>query len=134
MVLDDFAHHPTAVRETIEAVKSAYSPKRLIAVFEPRTNTSMRKVFQDVYPASFDGADLICIRKPPLLNKIPANERFSSEQLVADLKNRGKDARYFTDTESIIGFLVQQANAGDFILVMSNGGFDNIHQRLLDQL
>jgi UDP-N-acetylmuramate: L-alanyl-gamma-D-glutamyl-meso-diaminopimelate ligase len=134
MVLDDFAHHPTAVRETIEAVKSAYSPKRLIAVFEPRTNTSMRKVFQDVYPASFDGADLICIRKPPLLHKIPANERFSSEQLVADLKNRGKDARYFADTESIIGFLVQQANAGDLILVMSNGGFDNIHQRLLDQL
>ena len=134
MVLDDFAHHPTAVRETIEAVKSAYSPKRLIAVFEPRTNTSMRKVFQNVYPASFDYADLICIRKPPLLNKIPTNERFSSEQLVADLKNRGKDAYYFTDTESIIGFLVQQATAGDLILVMSNGGFDNIHQRLLDRL
>jgi UDP-N-acetylmuramate: L-alanyl-gamma-D-glutamyl-meso-diaminopimelate ligase len=134
MVLDDFAHHPTAVRETLEAVKSAYRPNRLIAVFEPRTNSSMRKVFQDVYPASFDYADLICIRKPPLLHKIPPNERFSSEQLVADLKNRGKDAYYFADTESIIAFLVEQATAGDLILVMSNGSFDNIHQRLLAQL
>lgn len=134
MVLDDFAHHPTAVRETLEAVKLAYRPNRLIAVFEPRTNSSMRKVFQDVYPASFDYADLICIRKPPLLHKIPSNERFSSEQLVADLKNRGKDAYYFADTESIIAFIVEQATAGDLILVMSNGSFDNIHQRLLDQL
>ena len=134
MVLDDFAHHPTAVRETLEAVKSAYRPNRLIAVFEPRTNSSMRKVFQDVYPASFDYADLICIRNPPLLQKIPPNERFSSEQLVADLKNRGKDAYYFADTESIIAFLVEQATAGDLILVMSNGSFDNIHQRLLAQL
>ncbi len=134
MVLDDFAHHPTAVRETLEAVKSAYRPNRLIAVFEPRTNSSMRKVFQDVYPASFDYADLICIRKPPLLHKIPPNERFSSEQLVADLNNRGKDAYYFADTESIIAFLVEQATAGDLVLVMSNGSFDNIHQRLLDQL
>jgi UDP-N-acetylmuramate: L-alanyl-gamma-D-glutamyl-meso-diaminopimelate ligase len=134
MVLDDFAHHPTAVRETLEAVKSAYSPNRLIAVFEPRTNSSMRKVFQNIYPTSFDHADLICIRKPPLLHKIPSNERFSSEKLVADLKNRGKDAYYFADTESIIAFLVQQATAGDLILVMSNGSFDNIHQRLLDRL
>ena len=134
MVLDDFAHHPTAVRETLEAVKLAYRPNRLIAVFEPRTNSSMRKVFQDVYPASFDYADLICIRNPPLLHKIPPNERFSSEQLVADLKNRGKDAYYFADTESIIAFLVEQATAGDLVLVMSNGSFDNIHQRLLDQL
>jgi UDP-N-acetylmuramate: L-alanyl-gamma-D-glutamyl-meso-diaminopimelate ligase len=133
-VLDDFAHHPTAVRETIEAVKSTYSHNRLIAVFEPRTNSSMRKVFQNVYPTSFDHADLVCIRKPPLLEKIPPNERFSSEKLVADLKNRGKDAHYFSDTESIIGFLVQQAAPGDLILVMSNGGFDNIHQRLLDRL
>jgi UDP-N-acetylmuramate: L-alanyl-gamma-D-glutamyl-meso-diaminopimelate ligase len=134
MVFDDFAHHPTAVRETIKAFKSVYPHNRLVAVFEPRTNSSMRKVFQNAYPSSFDYADLICIRQPPLLVKIPPNDRFSSEQLVADLKNRGKDAYYFADTESIIGFLVQQAAAGDLILVMSNGGFDNIHQRLLDRL
>jgi UDP-N-acetylmuramate: L-alanyl-gamma-D-glutamyl-meso-diaminopimelate ligase len=68
------------------------------------------------------------------LEKIPTAERFSSEQLVADLKKRGQDAHFFTDTDSIIEFLVRQAAAGDLILVMSNGGFDNIHERLLDRL
>ncbi|MGD2185823.1 MAG: UDP-N-acetylmuramate:L-alanyl-gamma-D-glutamyl-meso-diaminopimelate ligase [Desulfobacterales bacterium] len=134
MVMDDFAHHPTAVRETIEAVKRFYSQNRLIAVFEPRTNSSMRKVFQNAYPTSFDCADLICIRQPPLLEKIPRNDRFSSEQLVADLKKRGKDAHFYAETDSIIEFLTQEAKAGDLILVMSNGGFDNIHERLLERL
>jgi UDP-N-acetylmuramate: L-alanyl-gamma-D-glutamyl-meso-diaminopimelate ligase len=87
----------------------------------------MRRVFQNVYPESFDFADLICIRKPPLLEKIPPDERFSSEQLVADLKKRGKDAHFYADTESIIEFLARQAKPGDIILIMSNGGFDNIH-------
>ncbi|OEU72414.1 MAG: UDP-N-acetylmuramate:L-alanyl-gamma-D-glutamyl-meso-diaminopimelate ligase [Desulfuromonadales bacterium C00003093] len=130
-VIDDFAHHPAAVRETIRAVKSFWQERRLIAVFEPRTNSSMRKVFQEIYPLSFDPADLICIRKPPLLDKIPAAERFSSEQLVDDLKDRGKNAHYFPDTLSIIDFLVKEAMSGDLILIMSNGGFDNIHERLL---
>ncbi|MBW2469979.1 MAG: UDP-N-acetylmuramate:L-alanyl-gamma-D-glutamyl-meso-diaminopimelate ligase [Deltaproteobacteria bacterium] len=133
-VMDDFAHHPTAVRETVAAVKSFYAPRRLIAVFEPRTNSSMRNIFQDVYPLSFDFADLICIRQPPLLDKIPVAERFSSQKLVADLKQRGKDAHFFADTESIIEFLVRHAAPGDLILVMSNGGFDNIHENLLDRL
>ena len=131
-VMDDFAHHPTAVRETIRAVKPFYPHGRVIAVFEPRTNTSMRNVFQDIYPLSFDGADLICVRKPPLLEKIPENERFSSEQLVQKLKNQGKSAWYFDDTEPIIQFLVKTVKSGDLVLIMSNGGFDNIHQRLLD--
>ena len=134
IVMDDFAHHPTAVRETLEAVKSFYAQKRLIAVFEPRTNSSMRNIFQNIYPQSFDFADRICIRQPPLLNKIPAAERFSSEQLVADLKKRGKDAHFFADTDSIVEFLVRQAAPEDLILVMSNGSFDNIHERLLDRL
>ena len=134
IVMDDFAHHPTAVRETTAAVKSFYSKNRLIAVFEPRTNSSMRRVFQNVYPVCFDFADLICIRKPPLLEKIPIAERFSSEKLVADLKRGGKDALFFEDTESIVEFLVQHAIPGDLVLVMSNGGFDNIHQKLLDRL
>lgn len=133
-VIDDFAHHPTAVRETIRAVKPFYPDGRLIAVFEPRTNSSMRNVFQDIYPLSFDDADVVCIRKPPLLEKIPLAERFSSEQLVCDLKNRGKYAQYFSDTQSIINFLVKEAGPGDAVLIMSNGGFDNIHERLLELL
>ena len=133
-VMDDFAHHPTAVRETVRAVKPFCAGGRLIAVFEPRTNSSMRNVFQNIYPLSFDGADIICIRRPSLLEKIPPQERFSSQQLVADLKGQGKDAHYFTDTDAIIDFLVAEAGPGDLILVMSNGGFDNIHERLLKSL
>jgi len=133
-IIDDFAHHPTAVRETIRAVKPFYPDGRLVAVFEPRTNSSMRRVFQDIYPLSFDQADVICIRKPPLLEKIPPLDRFSSEKLVDDLNNRGKSAHYFPETESIINFLVKEARPGDVILIMSNGGFDNIHERLLKAL
>lgn len=133
-VMDDFAHHPTAVKETVKAVKSFYQNKRLIAVFEPRTNTSMRNIFQNRYPLSFDHADIICIRKPPLLNKIPPDEHFSSEKLVNDLQNRGKDAHYFPNTKSIIKYLENTAKPGDLVLVMSNGGFNNIHESLLKSL
>ncbi len=133
-VMDDFAHHPTAVRETVRAVRPFYPAGRLIAVFEPRTNSSMRDVFQSQYAQSFDEADIVCVRHPPLLEKIPAGERFSSEKLVADLAQQGKAAHYFEDTDAIIAFLVQEARRNDLVLIMSNGGFDNIHARLLDAL
>lgn len=134
LVLDDFAHHPTAVKETLAAVRNFYGGKRIVAVFEPRTNSSMRKVFQGDYAESFDDADLVCIRKPPLLKKISTDERFSSEQLTQDLKARGKKAFYFPDTDAIIEYLGDSAKTGDVVLIMSNGGFDNIHERLLDAL
>jgi UDP-N-acetylmuramate: L-alanyl-gamma-D-glutamyl-meso-diaminopimelate ligase len=133
-VIDDFAHHPTEVRETLSAVRGFHVNNRIIAVFEPRTNSSMRKVFQKVYRNSFDDADLICIRKPPLLEKIPTDERFSSEALVEDLKKGGKEAFYFQDTDAIIDYLAGVAVPEDIILIMSNGGFDNIHERLLERL
>jgi len=134
IVIDDFAHHPSAVRETVRGVKSFYGDRRLIAVFEPRTNTSMRDVFQATYATCFEQADLICIRHPPLLKKIPEGRRFSSQKLVEDLRGSGHDAHYFQDTEAIIDFLVNKARAGDVVLIMSNGGFDNIHARILDRL
>jgi UDP-N-acetylmuramate: L-alanyl-gamma-D-glutamyl-meso-diaminopimelate ligase len=134
VVMDDFAHHPTAVAETIAAVRSGYPGRRLMAVFEPRTNSSMRKVFQPVYPQAFEGADVICIRRPSMLEKIPEAERFSSEDLVAELQRLGKTAAFFADTEGIIDFLVHTGRSGDVVLIMSNGGFDNIHERLLAAL
>jgi len=133
-VIDDFAHHPTAVHETIRAVKSFYKNRRLIAVFEPRTNSSRRNIFQSIYSASFDDADMVCVRQAPMLEKIPVDKRFSSEKLVRDLCVRGKDAHYFGDTDGIISFLVEHALPRDVLLIMSNGGFDNIHARLLDRL
>jgi UDP-N-acetylmuramate: L-alanyl-gamma-D-glutamyl-meso-diaminopimelate ligase len=134
LVMDDFAHHPTEVRATVTAVRAGYPERRLVAVFEPRTNSSMRNVFQKAYVQAFDDADLVCLRKPSRLDKVPPEQRFSSEQLVADLRERGKEAHYFQDTESIIAHLVSTLRQGDLVLIMSNGGFDNIHERLLESL
>lgn len=133
-VIDDFAHHPTAVRETLQALKEAYPENRLIAVFEPRTNTSRRSFFQQDYIFSFLHADLSLIREPESTKVIDENDRFSSRQLALDLHNHQKDARSFSDTDSIIDYLKVSARPGDIIAVLSNGGFDNIHDRLLTML
>ncbi|PIE68094.1 MAG: UDP-N-acetylmuramate:L-alanyl-gamma-D-glutamyl-meso-diaminopimelate ligase [Deltaproteobacteria bacterium] len=134
IVMDDFAHHPSAVRETVAAVKAHFPSRRVVAVFEPRTNSSMRQVFQNDYAGAFDAADRICIRHPPMLHKVPEGERFSSRKLVDDLNRCGKQASYFEDTDAILEDLAQTSRAGDVVLVMSNGGFDNIHERLLELL
>jgi UDP-N-acetylmuramate: L-alanyl-gamma-D-glutamyl-meso-diaminopimelate ligase len=133
LVLDDFAHHPTAVRETIQAVKGKYG-KRLIAVFEPRSNSSRRNVFQDSYASSFDHADLTFIPEPPLTEKIPIQERFSSARLVEDLQRRGLKASYFPDTALLLDEVLKEIRAGDVVLFMSNGSFDNLPARLLSRL
>lgn len=130
-VIDDFAHHPTAVRETLAALKESFKGRRLVAVFEPRTNSSRRRVFQQSYVSAFDQADLVLIREPVPLANLPANEHFSSRQLVDDLKKRGLDAHCFSDTDGILAYLEKNAVAGDVIAILSNGGFDNIHERLL---
>ncbi len=134
LVLDDFAHHPTAVKATVEAVCEAFPERRLIAVFEPRTNSSRRNIFQEAYSRSFAGADLVCVRRPPAIESIDPAERFSAARLAQDLSAQGIKARSFPDTDAIIDFLTDQAKSGDVILVMSNGGFDNIHSRLLRAL
>ncbi len=133
-VMDDFAHHPTAVRETIAAVKPFFTRGRIIALFEPRTNSSMRDIFHGQYSSSFDDADIICIRKPSMLDKIPVEHRLQADRLVFDIANRGKDAHYFQDTDEIVRFMKKKAKPGDLLLVMSNGGFDNIHEHLLEEL
>ena len=133
-VMDDFAHHPTEVRETVRAVRIAYPQRRIISVFEPRTNTSRRNVFQNVYPQAFDGADIVLIREPTDLKKVPEDERFSSRELVKDLTGNGQQAFYFPDTDAILDYLQETCKEGDLVLVMSNGGFDGIHDRLLEML
>ncbi len=130
-VIDDFAHHPTAVRETLAALREAYRGQRLIAVFEPRTNSSRRRIFQNAYPECFSAADLVLVKEPePLLN-IAAGERFSSAELVGALVAKGINSNYFPTTDEIIDFLLTNTSAGDVVAVLSNGGFDNIHSRLL---
>ena len=131
MVMDDFAHHPTAVKETIRAVKQKYPHRRLVVVFEPRSNSSRRNIFQEKYAGSFDDGDVMMIREPPMMEKIPVAEWFSVGQLVSDLGKRGLEAHCFADTDSLLASLLSGSRAGDIVLIMSNGGFDNLHQRLL---
>jgi len=133
-IMDDFAHHPTAVRETIKAVKPFYKKGRVIAVFEPRTNTSMRNIFQDTYPDSFLDADMVCICEPGIKKNISPKDKFSTRQLVADIERKGIDAYYFENTDAVINFLVSKLRPEDLVLIMSNGGFDNIHINLLEKI
>ena len=130
-VIDDFAHHPTAVRETLNALKLAYPENRLLAVFEPRTNTSRRSFFQQEYISSFFSADLSLIREPSPAKTIDKNDTFSSARLAQDLRNRGQQAQSFPHTDDILDNLQKSARPGDVIVILSNGGFDNIHDRLL---
>jgi UDP-N-acetylmuramate: L-alanyl-gamma-D-glutamyl-meso-diaminopimelate ligase len=134
LVLDDFAHHPTAVKETINALHLGWPDSRLIVVFEPRTNSSRRAVFQEQYASSFTGADMVVVREIVPLASVPVDEQFSSQQLVGSLEDQGITARYFPDTDTILDFLTEQARPGDVIVILSNGGFDNIHRRLLTRL
>ncbi len=131
MVIDDFAHHPTAVRETIAAVRDRYRGRRLIAVFEPRSNSSRRAVFQEQYGQAFDRAEIILIPEPPMMEKIPTEERFSSARLVEDLKTRGKEAHHFVSTDRLLENLLELAAEGDVVLFMSNGAFDHLPRRFL---
>jgi UDP-N-acetylmuramate: L-alanyl-gamma-D-glutamyl-meso-diaminopimelate ligase len=134
LVIDDFAHHPTAVRETTRAVKSRYQGRRLVAVFEPRSNTSRRNVFQDEYAASFTSADVVILPEPPKMEKIPFHERFSSIKLKADLTEQGVEAYYFPNNDDLLDGLLALITPGDIVLFMSNGPFDNIQERLLQRL
>ena len=134
LVIDDFAHHPTAVRLTCEAIRSRYPERRLVAVFEPRTNTSRRSIFQRQYVDAFLAADLIALREPPNVEQIPETDRFSSERLAQDLKRRDRDAHAFADTDGVLEFLTKALHDGDVVLIMSNGSFDNLAVRLVEAL
>jgi len=134
LVIDDFAHHPTAVRETIRAVREKYKGRRLISAFEPRSNSSRRNIFQHDYASSFDQADLILVPEPPMMEKIPQDQRFSSRQLVEDLQKRNLDARYFPETSLLLEEILSIRRKGDVVLIMSNGAFDNLAVRLLNGL
>ena len=130
-VIDDFAHHPTAVRETLSALKCAYPVQRLIAVFEPRTNTSRRSFFQQHYVESFLDAELSLIREPQVRGDTDGDDCFSSARLATDLCQRNRQAFAYSSTDDILTHLDNVTQPGDVIVILSNGGFDNIHDRLL---
>ena len=133
-VIDDFAHHPTKARETVRAVRARYPRSRLVAVFEPRTNTSRRKFFQEIYPAAFPGADQVIVVPPFDIEKIPAEERFDSAALVTALRQRGQRAELCPTADAVVAALAGRLERDTVVLIMSNGAFDNIHEKLLAAL
>ena len=133
-VIDDFAHHPTAVRETIAAVVAQHPGQRVIAVFEPRSSTAMRKIHQDEYAHAFQGAAEAIISQPTAIAKVPEAERIDARKLAQDIGAAGTRARWMEGPDAIVKALASEALAGDVVLVMSNGGFGGIHDKLLKAL
>ena len=133
-VIDDFAHHPTAVRETIAAVLAQYPGRRLVAVFEPRSNTAMRKIHQDEYAQAFRGADEAIISQPTAIAKVPESERIDAKRMAQDIGAAGTRARWMESPDAIVLALSSEARPGDVILGMSNGAFGGLHAKLLDAL
>ncbi len=129
-IYEDFAHHPTAVRETLQAVRDTFHPCRVWAIYEPRSATSRRNVFQREIAESLGLAD--CIALPDLFRpeKVPGNERLDEDQLVVDLRRMGRAAWNMGSVEGIIRKVCEEARTGDLIVIMSNGGFGGIYDKL----
>ena len=134
LIIEDFAHHPTAVKETVSGIQKRYSPRKVFSVFEPRSATSRRKVFQKDYVEAFSQAHEVLLAEAFDQGKINASDRFSSEELIQDLAAAGKKAKVFSGADQIVSYLKAQAFPGDIILIMSNGGFDGIYQKLMTAL
>jgi UDP-N-acetylmuramate: L-alanyl-gamma-D-glutamyl-meso-diaminopimelate ligase len=134
LVIDDFAHHPTAVRETIEGIRQRYPDRRLWAVFEPRSNTSRRNIHQAEYVAAFHHADVVTIRLPEPHDKVPIDQQLDVPAIVRQLQSRGISANALGDVAEMTNLVSAGARAGDVILVMSNGSFGGFIPSLLTAL
>jgi len=133
-VVDDFGHHPTAIRETLRALRIRYPHQKIWAVFEPRSNTTRRNVFQTELVSAFADANAVMVSRVARLELLPPEQRLDPERLMRDLQASGKTAAYLPDVETIVAHLAKQAEGGDVICVFSNGGFGGIHTKLLDRL
>jgi UDP-N-acetylmuramate: L-alanyl-gamma-D-glutamyl-meso-diaminopimelate ligase len=131
LIIEDFAHHPTAVKETIKGIKAKYPQRKLWAVFEPRSATSRRKIFQKDYVRAFELAEETLIAEAFDQSKLDAENRFSSGELVQDLQATGKSAHVYNKVEEIVSDLAGKTKNGDLVLIMSNGGFDGIYTKLM---
>ena len=133
-VYDDFAHHPTAVAETLNAVRQRYPSDRIWAIFEPRSQTCRRRIFENDFIKAFDQADQIVIARVFGASRLLPEDQLSPDRLVEGIRGRGRAARTFDSTAEIVEYVASQAAPGDHIVVMSNGGFDGIHGKLLGAL
>ncbi len=133
-VIDDFGHHPTAVAHTLQALRNRYRRHRLWAVFEPRSNTTRRAVFQQQLPEAFQFADGVFISQVARLEQIPEDERLKPERVVAAITKTGRPAFYERNADAIVDRIVPMLRPKDVVVIFSNGGFDNIHEKLLARL
>ncbi len=133
-VIDDFAHHPTAAGETLDSLSQAYRGHPLVVVFEPRTNSSRRSVFQGAYAHVFSRASRVVVKEPEPIENLSRGKLFSASKLVDDLNRQGVKAVCYAKTGGIIDDLLSSLKPGDVVAILSNGGFDNIHERLLAAL
>ena len=133
-VVDDFGHHPTAIAQTLAGLRVKYPAGKIWAVFEPRSNTTRRAVFQEALPVAFSGADGVVLAQVARMEQLPEKERLNPEKVVADLRGAGKEAFYEADTAAIVERVKGLARRGDVVVVFSNGGFDEIHGKLLEAL
>jgi UDP-N-acetylmuramate: L-alanyl-gamma-D-glutamyl-meso-diaminopimelate ligase len=133
-LIDDFGHHPTAIRETLRALRIKYPREKIWAIFEPRSNTTRRNVFQHELAESFADANAVVVSEVARLEQLAADERLNPEKLMQDLKTSGKDAAYLPDVDSIVAHVAKSAQGGDIVCVFGNGGFGGIHAKLLERL
>ncbi len=133
-VIDDFGHHPTAIEQTLQGLRHQYPGRRLWAVFEPRSNTTRRAVFQESLPAALAHADVILLAQVARLEQLPEADRLDPARVVGDLVRKGKQAFYEPGVDAIIDRLRGLGKERDVVVIFSNGGFDNIHKRLLEEL
>lgn len=134
IVIDDFAHHPSAIKETIIAMRSRFSNRRIWAVFEPRSNTSRRNIFQNEFADALSLADLAVIAPVFKKESIPENERLDVNKIIADLKNKQRKAFTFNSSDEIADNIAKMSRENDVVLVMSNGGFDGVHKKILEAI
>lgn len=134
LVIEDFAHHPTAVRETVYGVQKKYPQRKVFAIFEPRSATSRRKIFQKDYVEALKASHEVFIASAFDQAKIAEDNRFSSEELAADLRSSGTEAHSFDQVDEIVSSVSSKVKSGDLILIMSNGGFDGIYGKLMGAL
>ena len=133
-VIDDFGHHPTAIGQTLDALRHRYRDQRIWAIFEPRSNTTRRAVFQHELPEALKHADGVFISQVARLEQIPESERLHPEQVVKEISGDGRPAFYEKNADTIVDRIVPMLKEKDIVVVFSNGGFDNIHEKLLARL
>jgi len=134
LVVDDFAHHPTAIRATIEAARLRWPGRTLWAILEPRSNSMRRRVFQDALPESLALGDRVILGAVHRATQLSEDQRLDPETVAASVRQLGKDARVLLSADAIADFLAVEARPGDLLLVMSNGSFDGLCEKLLSRL